>query len=130
MIQENEDTPFIVNVDAGASINVNGILEKLIDKSIFNYPATSYGRLSMMDPKMYMHSFMYHGLAKLISYAPNDGTWFDLAYNNPSWGESGEINQHMTTFFHDEFDFLQKEGLIRFTTVQVSTLRDIFHTKL
>jgi hypothetical protein len=127
--RDNEDIPFIVNVDDDTTINVGEVMKRLFDKSAFNYPDTSQGRMTMMVEKMYDKSFTYHTLTEMLKWAvTKDGIWYSMCWNNPTWdSDDSSLNRNGTTLFHDEFNFMVKEGLIRYNTVEIKTLRQIYN---
>jgi len=127
--RDNEDVPFMVKVGDDTTINVGEVMKRIFDKSAFKYPDTSQRRMTMMTEKLFEQSFTYHTLTEMLKYAvTKDGVWYPMCWNNPTWDpDDTSLNQNGTTLFHDEFDFMVKEGLIRCNTFEIKTLRQIYN---
>ena len=66
----------LVHIDGDISYNVDGILERIVNKKIFEYPHLKT-HLTMMNPKILIHSFLYHSLENMISHSIEIDGWFN-----------------------------------------------------
>ena len=125
---EDCNAPFMVNIEE-LSINLEGVLDATSNGTIWKYPDTSFGRMSLMNKPYYTKSFLYHTLEELIKYGLSaDGVWWLMCWNNPNFGNKNEINQNHDTLFYDEFVFLKTEKLIKYKSFTIKTLNQIYST--
>ena len=111
-----EKDVFTVNLNGNVEYNVDGILTKLLDKTIFNYPHLEDYQ-TFLDPKNYKFSLFYSALDGLITYGTEKDGWFNAAYSRLLGKEP--YNAKIDLLFWDEFLFLEYEGLIRYDSVEI-----------
>lgn len=117
-----EKDVFMVNLNGDVKFNVDGILERLVNKTIFNYPHLEPYQ-SLLHPKMHKSSFTYHMLEDLIKYGTEKDGWFDNKYTRVL-GNTEKWNSCIDVIFWDEFLFLEYEGLIKYDSVEIIKIDD------
>lgn len=75
-----EKDVFTVNLNGNVEYNVDGILKKLVDKTMFEYPHMEDYQ-TFLHPKNYKSSLFYSSLDGLISYGVEKDGWFNAAYS-------------------------------------------------
>jgi hypothetical protein len=122
-LPETKKDYFLVNLNGTVMFNVEGILDCIKSKKIFEYPCLpTYSTL--MDPKYYMKSILYHGLGTMISKCSETNGWY-----NAEWREKlGDYDYHgkIDMLYYDEFCFLAAEDLIKFDSYECKTHEDIW----
>jgi len=113
----------LVHIDGDISYNVDGILERIVNKKIFEYPHLKT-HLTMMNPKILIHSFLYHSLENMISHSIEIDGWFNGEWKQKFGTEEG--TQRVDILFYDEFCFLAAEDLIKFDSYRCLTDEDIW----
>ncbi len=115
-----EDKDYIlVNIE-NAKFNVEGILEKMLDKSYLKYKIFN-NRFTIFFKD---GGFFGHGLSELIKYAENDGTWYSNTWNCILGTEP--YTGRLRSLYYDEFVFLLSEDLIQFDDFELLTSDDIW----
>ena len=114
----------LVELDGDIFYNINGILECLVNKKIYEYPHLNTHHLTMMNPKTLIHSFFYHSLDNMISHSTEVDGWYNGEWKQKFGIEEG--TQRVDVLFYDEFCFLAAEDLIRFNSYRCLTDADIW----
>jgi len=120
----DQDDYLLVHLNGDVYFKVEEILAKIQSKEIFKYPELSQGRMTMMDPKRFQHSFLYHSLGELITYVKDVNGWFSAEWKRKIGGE--DYNGKIDVIFYDEFLFLVAEDLVRFDSYKCLTDEDIW----
>jgi len=114
---------FLVHLNGNISYNIEGIVKSINSKKIFEYPYIQ-DYLTLLNPKYYKNSLLYHSLLNMISGSKEINGWF-----NGEWIEQrewGNLEQRVDTLYYDEFCFLAAEDLIKFDDYECLTLEDIW----
>ena len=123
-IPEVKKDYLLVQLDGDVFYNINGILEYIVNKKIYEYPHLNTHHLTMMNPKTHLHSFLYHALENMISHSIEIDGWFNAEWKQKFGDE--EATMKVDILFYDEFCFLASEDLIRFDSYLCLTDEDIW----
>lgn len=124
-IAKDEDY-LLVNLQGKILYNIDRILSKLLDKSIYKY---SYLKThtTFLHPKYTNKSGLYYAIENLIQYAKTeDGVWFEGCWTKKEYHGIQDYTSALDILFYDEFIFLVSEDLIQFDFVEMLTDKQIW----
>jgi hypothetical protein len=122
-----KENSIIVNLKGKAMFNVEGILQMLNDKSAFRHHALS-DRMTILDPKRYTQSLLYHSLGEIITHAKEIESmpgWFGNEWSRMH-SDGSPYNGTLDILYADEFEFLVSEGLLIMKSHEELTQDEIF----
>ena len=108
----------IVNLNGEVYFNIDKIISLLNNAHLFTYGCINTN--SLINPKYYNRSFLYHNLLDLISNGISlDGVWWSNTYNKNNY------NLCLDTLYFDEFQALLIEDCLKFDSVELHRSEEI-----